>query len=163
MAMLVVVCGLPGVGKSTVAGLVADRLGGTRIRTDEVRQELVANPEYTPEETARVYDELFARAERAIDEGEHVVLDGTFKDAERRERAANLAAEQDVPFRLLKVECTEQVATERIENREDDPSEADVSVYVSLREEFDPVSMTHTTVDNSGSMDRTRARVAEVF
>ena len=37
---LVVVCGLPGVGKSTVAGVVSDRLEASRLRTDVVRKEL---------------------------------------------------------------------------------------------------------------------------
>ena len=38
--MLVVVCGPPGVGKTTVAGMIAERLGAARLRTDVVREHL---------------------------------------------------------------------------------------------------------------------------
>jgi hypothetical protein len=53
--MLVVVCGLPGVGKTTVAGMVADRFGAETLRTDVVREELIAEPTYTDEERDAVY------------------------------------------------------------------------------------------------------------
>ena len=38
--VLVIVGGVPGAGKSTVAELIADRLGAERLRSDEIRKEL---------------------------------------------------------------------------------------------------------------------------
>lgn len=66
---LVVVCGLPGTGKTTVATEVADRVGGRLLRTDVVRKDLVDDPDYTDAETRRVYDELLDRAERTLGRG----------------------------------------------------------------------------------------------
>ena len=67
--MLVVVCGLPGVGKTTVAEHASERLDGTLLRTDVVRKELFPDPEYTDAEAAAVYDELFARASEELARG----------------------------------------------------------------------------------------------
>ena len=55
---LVALCGLPGVGKSTVAGYVTEQLDAVRLRTDVVRKELFDEPQYTAEETESVYREL---------------------------------------------------------------------------------------------------------
>jgi predicted kinase len=155
---LVVVCGLPGVGKSTVARAVADHLGAARLRTDVVRKELFDDPGYTDGETAAVYDELLSRARDRLLEGESIVLDGTFKRRDRRVEARDLAAR----FRLLRVECEESVVERRIVER-DGVSDADLEVHRQFRERFEPVEMDHVVVDNSGSEAETRRQVAEVL
>ena len=66
-------------GKTTVAGMVADRFGAETLRTDVVREELIAEPTYTDEERDAVYGALLDRARRRLEGGEDVVLDGTFE------------------------------------------------------------------------------------
>jgi len=160
---LVVVCGLPGTGKTTVARAVADRLDATRLRTDVVRKELVADPEYTSDEERRVYDELVSRAGDRLADGEPVVLDGTFYRARHRDRAAALAADRGVPFDLLRVECPPSVVERRMAGREDDASDADFGVHLQYREQFEPVERDHATIDNAGGLDALREQVAERF
>lgn len=160
---LVVVCGLPGVGKSTVAGTIAERVDGELLRTDVVRKELFADPEYTTEETREVYGELLRRGRRTVERGGRAVLDGTFRRRTHRQRARELSETLAVEFSLVKVECPPDVVAERLRRREDDPSDADFEVYTMLRERFDPVSMDHVTVDNSGGIEATREQVADHF
>jgi len=159
---LVALCGLPGVGKSTVAGYITDRLGATRLRTDAVRKELFADPEYTDAETDAVYRELCDRAGRRLGDGESVVLDGTFARRTHRRLARDLASEHGVAFRLVRVVCDRAVAERRIAGRED-ISDADVSVHRRFRDEFDAVESDHATVDNSRSRADTRAQVDRLF
>ncbi|MFB6177910.1 MAG: AAA family ATPase, partial [Halobaculum sp.] len=52
---LVVVCGPPGVGKTTVASEAADQVDGTVLRTDVVRKDLFPEPTYDEAETEAVY------------------------------------------------------------------------------------------------------------
>ena len=160
---LVVVCGLPGVGKTTVAEDIADRLDGRLLRTDVVRKEILTDPDYTEEESRTVYRELFDRASETIDEGRSVVLDGTFKDADDRDRAMELSESLDAAFRLVKVECAEDVVRERIERREGDASDADYAVHELYREQFDAVSTDHVTVDNSDGRDATARQIDANF
>lgn len=159
---LVALCGLPGVGKSTVASYVTDRLDAVRLRTDAVRKELFGTPEYTESETDAVYRELRDRAAEHLGDGDSVVLDATFARTEHRSLARNLAADRGVEFRLLRVVCDQAVAERRIAER-DDISDADVDVYRRFRDEFDAVDGDHAVVDNSGEKTDTRTQIDELF
>lgn len=159
---LVVLCGLPGVGKSTVAAFVTERLAANRIRTDAVRKGLFEDPQYTDKESETVYGELYDRTRESLGRGESVVLDATFADRRRRHEARSIADDLGTNFRLLEVVCDRAVAEERIAER-DDISDADVEVYRHFREEFHPIEMHHVPIDNSGTKAETRAQVERVF
>lgn len=161
-ASLVVVCGLPGVGKSTVARRISDRIGADVLRTDVVRKELFDDPGYTAEETAAVYDELLARATDRLADGRSVVLDATFKTCGRRREAREVARGLDCGFRLIHVDCEEAVVERRIAER-DGVSDADFEIHRRFREAFEPVEMDHLAVDNSGSEGETRRQVDAAF
>ncbi|QPV61417.1 AAA family ATPase [Halosimplex litoreum] len=160
---LVVQCGLPGVGKSTVARAIADRLDGERIRSDAVRREVVDDPTYSRAEKERVYGALLERAREALADGRPVVLDATFERRARRDDAAALAEAVGADLTLVRVVCDDEVARRRIRDREDDPSEADVSVYENALDRFEPPERDHVTVDNSGDLATTRRQVDVLF
>lgn len=159
---VVVVCGLPGVGKTTVARRIAGRFDGEILRTDAVRKELFPDPEYTDEETEAVYRELLERARAVAENDELVVLDATFARAAFRENARRTADGLDVPFRLVKVECETAVVERRIAAR-DGLSDADFDVHLMFREEYEPIECDHVVVNNSGTEAETLDRVAELF
>lgn len=160
---IIVVCGLPGVGKSTVSKAIADAVEGEVLRTDVIRQEIVENPVYTAEEKRRVYDELFERARDHLADGRTVVLDGTYRRRTYRDRARELAAELDTGFDLVNVQCDESVVERRIAERENDASEADVEVYRQYRDSFEPFVGDHLSIDNSSDLETTRRQVAQLF
>lgn len=160
--VLAVVCGLPGVGKSTVARAIADRVDATVLRTDVIRKDLFSDPTYTSAETVAVYDELLTRAFERLDVGESVVLDATFKTSERRIQARDLATQVGATFRLVRVTCDESVLEQRIRER-DGVSDADFDVHVEFRDRFEPLELDHLVVDNSGSPATTADRVARAF
>lgn len=161
--MLVVVCGLPGAGKTTVSKVIANRLDARWLRTDVVRKDVVETPDYSSDETRRVYAELLDRAREAIATDGAVVLDGTFKHDHQRADARELAAALDVPFQLVRVECDESVVHERIAAREDDESDADFETHQLHREQFDPIDGDYVVVDNSGSLTETMEQIERVF
>lgn len=160
---LVVVCGLPGVGKSRVARTIGDCLPARVYRTDEVRAEMFPEATYDRAETERVYAEVLERALAAVDAGERAVLDGTYREERFRRAVVEAAGDRGVDPLFLKVECPEPVARERIAARTDDASDAGVADYYRIREAFDPLSRPHVTVDNSGDWEGTRERVCATF
>jgi predicted kinase len=159
---LVVVCGYPGVGKTTVAETVSDRLGGEMLRTDVVRKELVDDPQYTDEETETVYEEVLQRSRRLIEDGTSVVLDGTFFKRDFRERADEIATQIGAELEFVRVQCDEETVEERIRQR-NGISDADVEVYRMHRDIFDPLDRDHVTVDNSEDLEDTRRQVLAHF
>jgi uncharacterized protein len=126
---LVLVGGLPGTGKSTLAAGLADRFGWSVLRSDEVRKDLagIGHTErvdagfreglYGPEATAATYRELLERARRLLALGEPVVLDASWTDAHYRAAAAEVAGE--TCSELVELECTAptDVAAERLRAR----------------------------------------------
>ncbi|WP_459194434.1 AAA family ATPase [Halosimplex sp. J119] len=160
---LVVQCGLPGVGKSTVAAEIADRLGVERVRSDAIRAELFDDPTYSRAEKDRVYATMLERARSSLAERRPAVLDATYERQVDRDDAAALADEIDADLQLVRVVCEESVARERIRQREDDPSEADVEVYENARERFEPLDREHVTIDNSDDFAATCRQLDEHF
>jgi predicted kinase len=165
---LVVVCGLPGVGKSGVARTVAERLDATLLRTDAVRKELVDEPAYTSEETERTYETICARARELLDAdsrdtGGRVVLDGTYRSRRFREGIAEMATDLDVDCEFVYVTCDTDVVRERIQQRTDTVSDATYENHLELNAAFDALERDHTRLDNSGSWERTRERLDDVL
>ncbi len=159
---LAVVCGLPGVGKTTVAKRVAAHVDGEILRTDVIRKELFDDPEYSEAETKAVYAELIRRARERVAQGSSIVLDATFADARFREDARAVGDAVADGFDLIEVECDESVVERRIERR-DGISDADFDIHLRFKELFDRIESDHLVVDNSGTESETFAQVDAAF
>jgi aminoglycoside phosphotransferase family enzyme/predicted kinase len=147
---LVLVGGLPGTGKTTLAHGLAQSESWTVLRSDVIRKELAgmtaeapapASYEsglYTPDATARTYAEIVSRAEHALAHGETVVLDASWADARHRRAAAAVAARSTSD--LVQLECTAPpaLAGARIAGRRGDASDADVEIAGRMAARFDP-------------------------
>lgn len=160
---LTVVCGLPGVGKTTVAHTLADHLGGTVLRTDVVRKQRFPEPEYTRAEEVAVYDTLLKRAETRLTSGTSIVLDGTFHDRHYRDRADRVANRVGVPCRFVRVICESTVVRERIAARNDDESDATFEIHKQFKEQFETLDRAHLVVDNSGTEAETHEQIREII
>lgn len=160
---LIVVCGLPGTGKTTVAAELTERFADELIRTDVVRKDLFSEPEYTSAETRATYDEALARARTVLEGDAAAVLDGTFRRPALRERTRTLAEAADADYDLVWVTCRESIVRARIAERDDDASDADFAVYKLLRSEFERPEEPHHHVDNSGTLAETRAQIATLL
>ena len=151
---LVVMCGLPATGKSTVAGTLAGRIGAAYVSSDIVRKQLAGiDPReraddafraglYAPEMTERTYAELRRRVAEHLDAGRAVVVDAMHGRASERDAARTLAAEQGAPCLVVELRLDEAAARARIAGREDDTlrtSDATQDVYTSQRDRFEPV------------------------
>lgn len=122
---LLVVRGLSGAGKSTVAEALARELGAEAIQTDQVRRRLFPDASPTPfgqgayseDKRRQVYDEVFRLASERLAQGLSVVLDGTFLSRALRCRALELAAHLQVPALLIPCACDPTIAQERVRER----------------------------------------------
>jgi predicted kinase len=75
---LIVFCGLPSSGKTTIAKLVASKLGNViHIQTDTLRL-MFSKPTYTLEESTFVYNAMFLVGKEALKHGYDAILDATF-------------------------------------------------------------------------------------
>lgn len=151
---LTIICGLPGVGKTTTAREIASEEGASVIRSDVVRKQLFEDPSYSSQETEQVYEAVLDRARATLPEP--VVLDATFRRKRHRDKAVALAEYAGVDYRIVKVECDENVVRRRISERTADESDADFSIY--LQAEFEPLTRDARIVDNTPEKVETPAR-----
>jgi aminoglycoside phosphotransferase family enzyme/predicted kinase len=143
---LVLVGGLPGTGKSTLARGLADRFGWDLVRTDEVRPEVLGSAvgdgptppfegRYAPAATAEVYAEVLRRAGVALQRGDSVVLDASWLDPGHRRDARRLAGETRSVLSELCCTVDLREAEDRIRARAAlgvDPSEATPLVLTAV-------------------------------
>lgn len=126
---LTLVGGLPGSGKSTLSGALADRLGVTLLSSDRLRKELAGIPAeqpaaaaygeglYSPEWTNKTYAALLDRASTLLSQGESVVLDATWHDAAQREAALSMAERTYADLVALHCHVPDEVTTTRLATR----------------------------------------------
>jgi uncharacterized protein len=123
--LVLVVGGLSGTGKTTLATLLAEAFGAELLRTDIIRQQLFAAPEqaaidggiYSPAQRERVYDELLRRAAAFHADRISVVLDGTFSAAELLRRAWSQMVDPRSIFLAVECICPPAIAQDRISRR----------------------------------------------
>ena len=149
--MLIMVCGLPGTGKTTLAKAVAERIGAVHISSDTVRMKMLKERTYSEEEKERVYDFMLEEAEKELRKGKKVVLDATFYRKKLREKARETAGSG---FFIVECVTHENLLKERIFSRKESESEADFEVYKKVKTEFEPVEEEHLAVDTSMALER---------
>jgi predicted kinase len=175
----VLVGGLPGTGKTTLARGLAVRADFAVIRSDLVRKELAERAEsraaapsfeagiYAPEWTERTYAECLRRAEARLFEGERVLVDAGFRTEVSRRRFLEAAARWRVPTLLLLCHVEPEVVRARLEHRRDDASDADWSVYLQTAARWEgPGPLTRPVIrvlDTGGSPEEALARALDTL
>ncbi len=150
---LVLVGGLPGTGKSTLAAALGPVLEAEVISSDAIRKELAGIPPgqpaaagfgegiYSAASTAATYRELLARAGRALRSGTSVVLDASWGRRRWRDLAGTVAQETASDLVELECRCPAEIATARMARRASrggDPSDADARIAAAMAVETDP-------------------------
>src|SRR5512147_526910 len=101
--MLIVLTGLPGTGKSTVAAALAREIGASVLSTDKIRAERPKKIGFSRAAKGGVYETMFGRAEALLREGRRVILDGTFYLERLRRAGAAMGRRAGAPVFLLEV------------------------------------------------------------
>jgi predicted kinase len=114
---LLIVCGAPGSGKTTIARAIAGLdPKAVHIQTDDFRG-MVTEPDFSPEESEFVYQAAVAAAACALDAGRLTILDGTFNSRRRRERTMEALSGKCTAVDVVVVTCDLRTALARNASR----------------------------------------------
>ncbi len=147
--MIVLICGLPGVGKTTIAKNLAPLIDAVILSSDKIRKELIPNPTYTKEERKLIYDVMVLIAVYLQNSGTNIILDATFNKEDSRNKVKQRIRVPRDEFFIIECVCPENIIFSRIKNRKEDYSDADISVYQKMKKIYEPVKVDHITVDTS--------------
>ena len=153
-AVLIVVSGLPGTGKSYFSRRMAERFPLAIVETDAMRKVLFSTPTYAAPENARLFRGCHALIEDLLGRGIPVLFDATNLVEASRERLYNIAHKTNAKLILVRVEAPVAVVSQRLREREEgiideDNSTADWSVYQRMVPSVEPIRRNHFAVDTS--------------
>ncbi|WP_406695858.1 AAA family ATPase [Singulisphaera sp. Ch08] len=176
---LVLVGGLPGTGKSTLARALDEEHEFTLIRSDLVRKELArltareatttsyGTGIYSSEWNDRTYAECLKRAEALLFEGKRVVVDASFGTEANRVAFLEAATHWGVPAAFLCCQAEPAVVRGRLESRKHDASDADWSIYLEAAARWEaPGTVTTRSlceIDAGGAKERVHARATTIL
>jgi aminoglycoside phosphotransferase family enzyme/predicted kinase len=135
--LLVVMVGLVGSGKTTLANGLAQRLGAVHISSDVTRKRLAGIPEsehryeepasgiYSLEWSRKTYDSIFSQSADILNDGASVILDAAFLRQSERERASTMAQELSADYMVVECRLSPELTQKRLLQRLGEVSASD--------------------------------------
>jgi adenylylsulfate kinase len=151
--MIILMAGLPGTGKSTLATALAGHISGTVLSKDKIRHAIFDGHDI---EYSTAQDdfcmELMLQAAGFIlrkDPARFIFLDGrTFSRRYQLDRVIEFANRVNQPWRILECTCSEQTAKARLEQVTDHPAgNRDFALYQDVRRRFEPIILPKIVLD----------------
>jgi uncharacterized protein len=171
---LIVVFGLIGTGKSTLARMLSLELSCVIISSDEVRKEIIGvGPTerryegfdkgiYSKNITDITYREVLNRGRRAIELGKVAILDASFSKRRFREVVFQEAEALGVPFYFIEIKASEEAIRRRLIEREskgESISDGRLEIFERFKESFEEANELprdkHLVVNTDGTLEET--------
>ena len=152
--MIIVICGLPGTGKTFLANKLSSYVNATVLSTDKIRKELFEKPTYTAWERTLIYDVLFLLAKYLHSSGINCILDGTFNMEKSRSEVKELLNLTNDQIHIIECICPEDMSITRLLLRKDDYSDANVSIYLKMKKIYEPVRQKHISINTIKPIDK---------
>ncbi|SRR5579871_1070537 len=160
--MIVIMAGLPGTGKTTLARELAARCSGRVLSKDAVRQAVFHADEikYSTQQDDACLDMMLATAGYLCEQSRTltIVLDGRpFSRRYQIDNVVQAARRLHQAWRILECVCPEQIARERIEADAQaathPATNRDFNLYLQVKNRFEEITLPKTVIDTSQPLE----------
>ena len=161
--MIIIICGLPGSGKTYIANKLSSFFDTFVIlSSDKIRKELFKVPSYSRFERSLVYDVMILIAKYLHSEHISCVIDGTFNRNKSRNEVREKLGLKLNEFCIIECTCPENLIMSRLLARNsDDLSDADISIYWKMKKIYEKVKTNHISIDTSKPIDLNMDRIVK--
>ena len=160
--MIVLMAGLPGSGKTTLAQALAAQTNGVVLNKDVIRSALFAPDEieYSTGQDDFCQKVMLEAASYILgkEPGRMVFLDGRpFSRRYQIEQVMKLASELKQQCRIIECVCSDATARQRLEQQaaqgEHPAANRDFGLYLRVKESFEPISAPATVIDTEQPLE----------
>ncbi|MGA2004635.1 MAG: ATP-binding protein [Terriglobales bacterium] len=160
--MMILMAGLPGTGKSTLARELARQTHGAFLGKDEIRAALFSENdiEYSVAQDDFVM-EIMLQAARFLlrnDPARHIFLDGrTFSRRYQIERVLEVARDLRQPYKILECVCSDESARRRLDVEPDRAHPAHnrtFALFQEVKSRFEPITFPKTTISTDQPLEQ---------
>ena len=160
--MIVLMAGLPGTGKSTLAHELVQRTQGALLGKDEIRAALFGHEdiEYSLEQDDFVMEIMLQTARFLLKKNptRKIFLDGRpFSRRYQIDRVLDFARELNQPWRIIECTCSDESARRRLDC-EPDPSHPahnrSFALYLETKAKFEPILYPTLLIDTDQPLEQ---------
>jgi predicted kinase len=160
--MIVLMAGLPGTGKTTLARELVQRTEGALLSKDEIRAALFSpeDIEYSVQQDDFVMEVMLETADFLLRKmpTRRVFLDGrTFSRRYQIERVVTFAGELAQPWAIIECTCSDESARRRLDLEPDRAHPAHnrtFALYLEVKARFEPITCSKTTISTDQPLQR---------
>ncbi|EAZ90978.1 bifunctional aminoglycoside phosphotransferase/ATP-binding protein [Crocosphaera chwakensis] len=162
---IILMSGLSGSGKTTIAKYLAQQINGILIRSDAVRKHIGNIPLdetgdselYSEEMNKKTYETLIYLGEIIVKEGFSVILDAKFDRHQWRETVIEIAKKNNISLTILYCHAPLEILSDRLSNRQGDISDATANLLQQQQnnaQDFNQHEMSYVkTIDTTNNWE----------
>jgi predicted kinase len=160
--MIVLMAGLPGTGKSTLARVLANQLDAAILDKDQIRHAIFAprDVEYSPGQDNFVMHIMLEAAARLLQKNSQriILLDGrTFSRRYQIDQVIAATRKLNQSWSILECVCSDDTARSRIETQsvsgEHPARNRTYDLYLEVKAHFEPITLPKTVIDTGLPLD----------
>ncbi|MCX7784957.1 MAG: AAA family ATPase [candidate division WOR-3 bacterium] len=176
---LIMIMGLPGVGKTYLAQHLSKEIQAYHLCTDIIRKEITNTPIevhrfegygkgiYTFEVSKQTYEEMYHRTVNYLKQNRTCIVDATFSLQKSRDEVKAIAKKTKVPLITINAVCPEPIVMARMKKRENEFSLSDATpeIYYKIKENFNKIKSrkNYLEIDTSKSLTRNIQKIKKLL